>query len=151
MRDEITPDSTRREGVAALPVRLADGACWGLARPTLRLKPKLVAEPDPWGRSVDRITVEAERGYPSAVRSLIRDLRSACEAGSAEGRYRAFLALAVCLLRRAHDVSPEAARQLLDVPKSELPRLVREVAGLVSGAGRAPDAIPVERSKRESS
>ncbi len=150
MRAELTPDTTRLGGVDALPVRLADGHDWGLARPTLRLKPAVVVETDPWGRSVDRVTVRAERSYPPAVQSLVKGLRAACESGSAGRRYQAFLALTDCLLRSAHDLSPEAARELLQLPQPELPRLVRQVVGLLSEAGGVPDATPVERSNRES-
>lgn len=138
MPDRPTPDHTRREGVPARPVRLADGLDWGFARPTVRLTPEVVTETDRLGRPVERVTVRVGFGYPPAVRGWIDGLQSACEGGNVPRQYEAFFGLAAALLRRAHEVSLADACDLLAVDACDLPRLVREVMSVVSEAEPAP-------------
>jgi hypothetical protein len=138
MPDHPTPESTRREGVPAAPVVLADGREWSFARPALRLAPRVVPGVDGSGLAAERISVEAGNGYPPEVEGLIGGLRAACEGGAARAQYDAFFSLAVSLLKRAHEVSLPAACDLLSLPEAELPRLVREIMAIVSPAGRQP-------------
>lgn len=151
MPERMTPDSTRREGVPARPVRLADGAAWGFARPTVRLYPRVAVTADPLGRPVGRVTVGVGFGHTPEVQRLIDGVKAACGAGSVREQYDAFSALAACLLRRAHEISLPAARELLSVAEAELPRLVREVMAVVTEAeGLTPaQANPEEVSTVE--
>ena len=142
MSERPTPDSTRRDGVAARPIRLADGSDWGFASPTVLLIPRPETRYDGFGRPVDRVVVELGFGYPLAIRRLLGDVRTACEQGPISSQYEAFMALAISLLRRAHDVSLTTACELLTVPDDQLPRLAGEVMEVVSGQevsdGREP-------------
>ncbi|MCA1684592.1 MAG: hypothetical protein LC745_01120 [Planctomycetia bacterium] len=149
MSEPMTPDSTRREEVPARPIRLSDGADWGLSRPTVRLFPEVVTGLDPLGRRVERVTVGIEFGYPLETQRLIEAVRSACNRGTVREQYEAFFSMAVSLLRRAHEIPPAAACQLLSVSEDELPRLVREVMAVVSEAERTPGADRVEVSTLE--
>jgi hypothetical protein len=140
----MAPDSTRREGIPAHPIRLADENDWGFARPTVRLTPRVVTDPDRLGRPVERVGVSVGFGYPLEIQRMISGVRSACERGSVPEQYEAFFSLAACLLRRAHEISLATVCELLSVSEHELPRLVREVMAVVSEADRTPEANPVE-------
>ena len=144
MSERMTPDSTRREGILARPIRLAGGACWGFSRPTVRIFPEVVIDRDRLGRPVERVTVGIEFGYPLETERLIKCVRAACERGTVEEQYEAFFSLAACLLRSAHEVSLASACELLCVSEDELPRLVREVMAVVSEAESPPGANPEE-------
>ncbi len=144
MTERITPDSTRREGISARPIRLADGAAWGFSGPTVRLFPRVVREVDPLGRLVERIAVGVRFGFPPEAQTLVDALRAACERGTAREQYEAFFPLAACLLRRAHEISLQAACDLFSVSADELPRLVREVMAIVAEADRAAESTPSE-------
>jgi hypothetical protein len=139
MCDRPTPDSSRREGVLARPVRLSDGAEWGFMRPSVRLQPRVVSCRDALGRPVERISVEVGFGFPPEIESLIVAVKGACEGESVERQYEAFFALASALLRRAHEVSAADACELLSVTADELPGLVREVMSIVSETKDAQD------------
>src|SRR5438105_943412 len=132
MCDRPTPDSSRRDEVLARPVRLSDGAAWGLLRPSVRLQPRVVPCVDALGRPVERIAVAVGFGYPPEVESLLVAVKGACDGASVERQYEAFFALASALLRRAHEISPAEACELLSVTDDELPGLVREVMAVVS-------------------
>lgn len=144
MSEPLTPDLTRRDGVPAHPIRLADGAEWGLALPTVRITPKVITEVDSLGRPVDRVTVEVGFGHPPGVRRLIECLKFSCERGTVAQQYAALFALAAEFLCRAHDVSMEAACELLSVSDAELPPFVRVVMAVASEVDRAPDSNHVE-------
>lgn len=144
MPEPITPDSTRRDEIPSRPVRLADGADWCFARPTVRLFPAVVTAIDPLGRPVERVSVGIGFGYPAEVRRLVDAVRSACTRGTVREQYEAFFAMAACLLRRAHAISLRAACDLLSVSEDELPRLVREVMAVVSEGEGVPDSTPEE-------
>ena len=144
MNDQPTPGSTRREGVPCRLVRLSDGADWGLMRPTVLLRPKVRSEFDRLGRPVERVSLDVGFGYPRAIESLIDALREACEGGQASQQYGAFFSLALALLRKAHDLEPSAACELLSVTESELPRLVRDVLAVISESKEGPDGAPTE-------
>jgi hypothetical protein len=138
MTDRPNPESTRRDGVPALPVRLADGQEWGFALPTVRLSPRVVVLPDALGRPVERISVAVGFGYPAEVQELIDGVGAACEGGTASEQYASFFSLAAVLIRRAHDVSMATACELLAVPGNELSRLVGAVMQVVSAGPEAP-------------
>jgi len=144
MPERLTPDSTRRDGVPARPIRLADGAEWGLALPTVRITPKVVAEFDSLRRPMERVTVELGFGHPPGVRRLIECLKVSCQRGTVAQQYGAFFGLAAELLCRAHEISMETACELLSVSDAELPQFVRVVMAVASEADRAPGGNPVE-------
>lgn len=148
MSDRPTPDSSRREGVPARSIRLSDGADWGFLRPAVRLTPKVVRDHDRLGRPSERVSVAVEFGYPPEIQGLIDGLEEASESGSVDRQYEAFFALAVALLRRAHDLSASTACELLCVSRDELPGLVREVVSIIS-EGKGPAQIGPGRGASE--
>jgi hypothetical protein len=127
MADRPTPNATRREEVPARMIRLADGNYWGFARPTVRLTPMVATDLDRLGRKVEHVTVAIGFGYPPMIERLIDGVRSTCDRGSVSQQYETFFSLAAALLHRSHDLSREAACELLAVSEDELFRLVREV------------------------
>ena len=137
MDDQTNPVLTRREGVRALPITLADGQEWGLALPSTRLKPRVEASVDDLGRPTELIRVEAEFGHPLAIRRLVDGLRSACERDEDEPRYEALSRLAAALIRRAHDIDLATAASLLELDLDDLPRLVEGV--LTAATGGCPE------------
>ena len=90
MPERPTPNATRREGVPARLVHLADGADWGFLRPSLRLSPKILVERDDFGRSVEKISVEVGFGYPAEIQDLITILEKSCQNGSIAGNTSPF-------------------------------------------------------------
>jgi hypothetical protein len=133
MDDQPTPDLTRREGVRAFPITLADGNDWGLALPSTRLRPRFEVGVDALGRSAEIIRVEAVFGYPLEIRRLVDALRSACEGDDEEPRYETLFRLAAALIRRAHDIDLPTAASLLELDVDNLPRLVEAVLSVVTG------------------
>jgi len=132
------PDRTRREGVRAYPITLADGRSWGLALPSLRLRPEVEAGVDALGRPTETIRLAAELGYPLEIRRLVADLRAACDGDEAARRYETLFRLAVALLRRAHDLSATEAATLLELGGDDLPGLVETVLAVVTGECPGP-------------
>jgi len=128
-----TPEATRREGVRATPIVLADGQAWGFAIPAPRLRPEVVAGVDALGRPIEQVRVVAETGYPLEIRRLIDSLRDACERGPADLRYDALICLALALLRRAHDLDLADAAALLETSLDDLPTLVGMILSVVTG------------------
>lgn len=130
MDDQPTPEATRRDGIHALPVLMADGRGWGLAMPSTRLRPEVVEGVDELGRPTRSIQVVAEFGYPPEIRRLVDVLRSELDDVQ---RYDAFFALALALLRRAHDLDLRDAASLLEVDVDDMARFVEVVLLIVSG------------------
>lgn len=141
MSKRPAPEATRLPDVPSRPIRLADGNTWGFALPSRRLIPSVVRTTDPLGRTIESISAWVETGYPLEIRRLWDDLRRAHETGSPAPHYEAFLALAISLLRRAHDISPAEARELLSVADEEWPRLVDEILAIVTST-RAETSSP---------
>ena len=133
METAISPQRSRREGVPASPIELADGNSWWLALPATRLKPEVVEGVDHLGRPSRSIRLIAELGYPMEIRRLIADLHSACDSLDPGGQYEALIGLAAALLCRAHDIEWTAAVPLLELGLEDLPRLVEAVLSVVSG------------------
>jgi hypothetical protein len=121
------PEQTGREDVASRPVRLADGRDWGFARPSRRLIPSVVEGVDVLGRRTESIAVRPGFGYPLEIQRLVDGFRASCDEGSTAERYRAFFALAIALLCRAHEIDRSTACVLLTVDDAELPRVIAEV------------------------
>ena len=92
MSEQITPESTRRHGIPARLVRLADGADWGFASPAVLLVPRLETRQDDFGRPIEAVVVELGFGYPLATRRLLENLRSVCAQGSVSQQHSAFMA-----------------------------------------------------------
>jgi hypothetical protein len=132
MSQRPAPEATRLPDVPTRPLRLADGNTWGFALPSRRLIPFVVRTTNSLGQTTDSVSARVESGYPLEIRRLWDDLRSAHETGCPAPHYEAFLALAVSLLRRAHDISPSEARELLSVADEEWPRLVDEILTIVT-------------------
>jgi len=135
-----SPDSTRRASVPVRIISLADGQQWGLALPTPRYRPEIVPGVDELGRPAETIRVVGRVGYPLPIERLVDDLRSACrvEADSEGRRFGALMALAVALLRRAHDLTLLEAVELLDLDVDGLRRLVDAVLATVAGDPTRP-------------
>lgn len=142
--DFPSPESSRVTAVRAQPVTLADGHVWGLARPTPRYRPEAVPGVDEPGRPAGATGLGSRIGYPAAIERLVDALRVACltPRGPATDarRYEALMALAVALLRRAHDLEPTAAAALLlGLDEAGLVALVDEVLALAGGITYPPD------------
>jgi hypothetical protein len=142
MRERQTPDATRRDGVAAHPVRLADGNVWGMALPTMRLSPRFAVATDEFGRATVRVATHAEFGHPAAIEKLRTAVHIASESGSVAEQYEAFFSLAAKLLRRVHEIDAEAAWELLTVSDSEIPTLVNSVLTVADGQEHSSSLVP---------
>jgi hypothetical protein len=138
----ISPDRTRREGVEAFSITLADGNRWGLALPSPRLRPVVVEGVDSLGRPTNSIDLVSEYGYPLEIRRLIDDLRSACDQGVAERQYECLIRLAAALIRRAHDIDLAVAASLLELGVDELPGVVEAILWVVTGQCPVDPASP---------
>jgi len=136
MVDTPSPEKTRRPGVEALFIGLADGNDWGLALPSIRLSPRVVEEVDSLGRPTSRIEVRTRIGYPLEITQLIDQLRLACQQNSTEWQYEALIQLAAALIIRAHEITLSDAVSLLEVGSDDLPRLVEAVLSVVTGGAR---------------
>ncbi len=141
MSKRPAPEATRLPDVPIRPLRLADGNTWGFALPSLRLIPSVVRTTNSLGQTTESVSARVETGYPLEIRRLWDDLRRAHETDSPAPHYEAFFALAVSLLRRAHDISPSDARELLSVADEEWPRLVDEILAIVTST-RAETSSP---------
>lgn len=146
MSEIPTPDSSRRDGISARPIRLADGRDWGFSRPTVRLSPEVVTSQDRLGRPVERVSVSFGFGYPLDLLRLIEGVRLACDHGSIMQQYEAFFSLASSMLRRAHEIDLATACGLLSVSEDELPLLVREVMATVNEVEGTPEPSLAEVS-----
>ena len=133
MNELMNPESSRRDGIAAFPIILADGQPWGFALASSRFKPEVVPGVDDLGRPVEIVRVVTEVGYPLAIRRQIDELRCSCESGEAQGQYEALIRLAMSLLRRAHDLEPRVAASLLEVGAEDLPDFVNALLSVVTG------------------
>jgi hypothetical protein len=131
-----SPDRSRREGVDAFPILLADGNRWGFALPAPRLKPEVVDGVDGLGRPSRTIRLVSEFGYPPEIRKLIDELRAACDRDEPATQFEALIRLAAALICRAHDVDLEVAASLLEMGVDELPGFVEAVLSVVSGTPR---------------
>lgn len=137
------PERTRREGVEAAPVRLADGRAWGLALPSPRWRPEVVQGIDALGRPTLSIQLVPGAAYSLEIRRHIAELRSACDREGPRRRYEAFLDLASVLIRRAHGIDRSQAAALLELEDEELPGLVETVLTVISIA--SPPDPPASR------
>lgn len=119
------PERTRAENVPVVDVELADGHSWGLALPGPRLQPLVRHESDPFSRQRVRIDLVVHVGYPIGIRRLCEALVSACRDDDSARTHDVFLALAIALLRMAHDLDAEEAAALLDPRRVDLGRIAR--------------------------
>jgi hypothetical protein len=133
MDSPVSPDHSRREGVEALLIPLADGNRWGLALPAIRLRPEVMEGVDDLGRPSRMIRLASEFGYPVEIRRLIDELRSACNQDRQDRQFEALIRLAAALIRRAHDIDEEMAVSLLELDVDDLPGFVEAVLSVVSG------------------
>jgi hypothetical protein len=141
-----TPDRSRRDGIEAVPIPLADGNRWGLALPSTRLKPEFVEGVDALGRPVRTTRLVSRTGYPPEIRALIEALRSASDQGHPQEQYDALIQLAAALVHRAHEIDLESARSLVEVGVEDLPGLVEVVLTVVTG-GCPADPEPMRKVK----
>ncbi len=89
------------------------------------------------GRRTETIRLVARTGYPVTIERLIDRLRTACLAAndstSERERFDALIALAIALLRRAHDLTLLEAVALLDLDGDGLCQLVDSVLAIAAG------------------
>jgi hypothetical protein len=128
-----SPNRSRREGVEAFSITLADGNPWGFALPSPRLRPDVIEGVDGLGRPSKTIRLVSEFGYPLEIRRLIDDLRFACDQGEPERQFEALILLAAALICRAHDIDLWVAASLLEMGVDDLPGFVETVLSVVSG------------------
>ena len=143
----ISPDRTKREGVEAVSITLADGHRWGLALPSLRLRPQVSEGVDSLGRPASKIRLVTVLGYPLEIRRLIDDLQSACDQEEPERQYENLIRLTVALLRRAHDIDLATAASLLEMGVDDLPRIVEAVLSAVTGECLVDRFVEKERGQ----
>ena len=138
----LSPEATRFAAIPARMILLADGQSWGLALPTPRYRPEVVAGIDSLRRPVETIRLVTRTGYPAPLERLIADLRAACldpdHRIADTRRFETLMALAVALLRRAHDLTLPAAVALLDLDDAGLARLVDVVLDVVANLRLSP-------------
>ena len=134
MTDFPTPEDTRRPDVPACEVTLADGRCWGLARPSTRLRPIVVNGRDAAGRPVESIALQSVVAYPPEVVRLVDALRRGLAMGSVAEQYEALFDLAAALLRLGHDIDAATSATLLALDLGEFARFAREVIAIAFGA-----------------
>ena len=127
------PEDTRRPGVPVLEVTLADGRRWGLARPSIHLRPIVVEGRDAAGRSVEMIAVQTVVAYPLEVQHLMDALRRQLAMGSEVEQYEVLFNLAAALLRQAHDIDLKTTAALLAVDLGDLARFASEVIAIAFG------------------
>lgn len=129
-----SPESTRRPGLIARPVRLADGRDWGFVAPTVRLVPVFQRGTDEAGRPVIAASPRVEAALQPAIQARMDAVSVALDAGVRDDLLRSFLALVAELLLSCHDLDPEVAVALLDLDPREFPRLIDEALAAVGGA-----------------
>lgn len=127
------PEDTRRPDVPIHEVTLADGRKWGLARPSIRLRPMIVAGEDADGRPTETIAVRTTVAYPLEIQRLMETMRIALAAGLDVDQYEALFNLAAALLRRAHDIDLATTAALLSVDIEHLAQFAREVIAIAFG------------------
>lgn len=132
MEERPTPERTRRPGVRAASLALADGLAWGLALPAARLRPSVVRGVDALGRPTQTIRLVEEFGYPPAINRAIDRLRSECKYGDPSGQREAVVALGVALLLRAHDIEDAYAASLFETNSESFPRLAETIVEIVA-------------------
>ncbi len=128
-----SPDRSRREGVEAFPISLADGNRWGFALPSPRLRPEVIESVDVLGRPSRTIRLISEFGYPLEIRRLIDDLRTTCDQDEPERQFEVLIRLAAALVCRAHDIDLRVAISLLEMSVDDIPRFVEAVLSVVFG------------------
>ena len=119
--ETATPETTRRAGVDAVPILLADNNFWGLAVPGVWLRPHFVDGVDDDGRAISRVEIVREHESLQLTADVLRSLEdpAAC--------FEAVKKLAVELLTRAHEVDSDMASTLLDIPEQRLSDWTAEV------------------------
>jgi hypothetical protein len=122
---------TRRPGVAARPVRLADGRDWGFVLPSIRLSPVFYDATDDSGRTITAVAPRIERTLPPAVQTRLSALLAVADERAPDALLRAFLSLVAELLLASHDIDPETALALLDFDPREFPRIVDETLSTI--------------------
>lgn len=107
---KVTPDSTRKAGVKGKPFMLANGQFWDLATPALRIRPKFVN---------GRVELENRWDYPANVRKLAQELLELYVEGK-EIPFDLIVNTAFQLVRLCHELSPEEAASLFEIPVEEV-------------------------------
>ena len=109
------PESTRKPDVPAHPIRLADGREWGFAQPSLRVYPVVLDAPDDDGRTVG---MGSRIGYGMGIerrKRAVLDALSEDAEGGPSLPYAPIFALAIDLLREAHEIAPREVARLLEI------------------------------------
>ncbi len=127
MAEATLAGRTRRAGVTAIEVELANGQSWGFALPGPQPYPLLRREEDAFGRPQLRFEQETRVGYPLAVRRLKSSLLLACRDDRHGPTSGSFTRLGIALLRMTHDIDQELAEELLNPACVDLARVARRV------------------------
>lgn len=121
------PETTRREDVPGVPVRLADGKTWYLASATYRHAPVWRDDPD------EPVGIETTWGYPGPAQAWVDRLADAVTRDREHVPAAHIFAAAVALLRLCHQIEPSTACTLLEVSDPELTALISRLDLAVSG------------------
>jgi hypothetical protein len=131
-------ERTRREGVSAVEIILADGESWGLALPSRRLYPITRLETDAFGGRKTCIDLVIRIGYPIEMRRLCDELAFACRYHAAAQVRDAFRRLAIALLLYVHDLEPTESEVLLDPSRVDFCIIAHALIPVVFGGVSDP-------------
>lgn len=130
-----TPEETAREGVAAWPIRLADGRDWGFAMPAVWLYP--VFGPPAAEGGPPTVKTARGAGYREPVKSALEAFAASVEKDESTGHhsfdYDAFFGVAAALLAAAHDLDPGQVGALLTIAPADMPEFAAEVMRVITG------------------
>lgn len=126
----LDPQFTRRLGVDAKLILLADGQYWGFALATTRLSPIFYTHKLGSDSEESPIGVKSRVRHSYQVERYITLIRDEINTATSSKLWAIFFTMASCLLQESHDVDLVVCKSLLGVEEKELSRLVREILGL---------------------
>ncbi len=126
MAHSIDPVSTRRCDVPGINLILADAQAWSFASPTTRMRPRFRPDGTIAG-------VISSAGHSPAVEREITNLSDAFGRRDEGAASDALGRIATLLLTSAHDIDPQAARELVIAGLDARPDLIDEILAIALG------------------
>jgi hypothetical protein len=154
------PLETRRPDVAGIPVLLADGNHWHLARPTVRIRPRFLPA-DPIAGTAERVELDYRVGYPRAAMRAATALQEVADASGPDdpAPYGLIVLAAVELVKLCHAVTTEQAAALFELDAAAAIELAVMMLAMFRGASpedrqepspeETPDPSPEEPDSPE--
>jgi hypothetical protein len=139
----LTPEVTRNDK-QGMPFMLADRQVWNLAVPTIRLRPKVVMEPDerPGFPPTETIEIESRWDYPPRVREKVQELIEAVQSDKEEIAFATILNAAVPLVKLCHEITTEEALSLFEMTPEEMEDLAIGMLRMFRGERPKPSEDP---------